>query len=81
MKPLKPSSLNPDNADQGHRYSLHFISVAIRLSFQKLNTLTFMEKTFLIILGLLSISSRAGKLLAIRLSSVSSEVSQMIFLR
>jgi hypothetical protein len=44
MKPLKLSSLNPDNARQGHRYSLHFISVAISLSFQKLNTLNLWKK-------------------------------------
>jgi len=81
MMPMKPSSVNPDNAKQGHRYSFHFISVPISLFFQKLNALPFMEKTLLSFLGLLPIASSAAKILTIRFSSVASEVSQMIFLR
>jgi hypothetical protein len=78
---MKPSSLNPDNPEQGHRYSFHFVSVPISITFQKLNALTFMEKALLYFLGLFSIASGAAKILAIKFSSVSSEVSQMIFLR
>jgi len=46
MKPLKPSPINPDDAEQGHRYSFHSISVAISLYFHKLNALNLRKKHF-----------------------------------
>jgi hypothetical protein len=40
---MRPNFLNPDNPEQGHRYSFPFISVPISITFQKLNALTFIE--------------------------------------
>jgi len=44
MKPLKPSPISPDDAEQGHRYSFHSISVAIRLKLHKLNAINLWKK-------------------------------------